>query len=54
MFLNSLDMLESNQVEIPFNIKVILDGQEEKGSRPLPQAVKKYRELLEADFLLIN
>ena len=54
MFLNSLDLLESNNVEIPYNIKVILDGQEEKGSRPLPEAVKNYRELLEADFLLIN
>ena len=53
MFLNSLDLLASNNVEIPFNIKVILDGQEEKGSDPLPKAVKNYRELLEADFLLI-
>ena len=53
MFLNSLDLLASNNVDIPFNIKVILDGQEEKGSDPLPKAVKNYRELLEADFLLI-
>lgn len=53
MFLNALDMLQENQIEIPFNIKVILDGQEEKGSDPLPKAVKDYRELLEADFLLI-
>ena len=53
MFLNSLDLLADNGVEIPFNIKVILDGQEEKGSDPLPKAVKNYRELLEADFLLI-
>ncbi len=53
MFLNTIDLLKRNQVEIPFNIKVILDGQEEKGSDPLPKAVKQYRELLEADFLLI-
>ncbi len=53
MFLNAFDMLRANNTEIPFNIKVILDGEEEKGSAPLPKAVKEYRELLEADFLLI-
>ncbi len=53
MFLNAFDMLKANGVNIPFNIKVILDGEEEKGSAPLPKAVKEYRELLEADFLLI-
>ena len=54
MFLNTIDLLKTNKVEIPFNIKVILDGQEEKGSDPLPKAVKEYRELLEADFLVIS
>jgi len=33
---------------------VILDSEEEKSSKPLPKAVKQYRELLEADFLVIN
>ncbi|MGB5691550.1 MAG: M20/M25/M40 family metallo-hydrolase [Flavobacteriaceae bacterium] len=54
MFLNAFDLLQKNNIDIPFNIKVILDGEEEKGSKPLPDAVKQYRELLEADFLLIN
>ncbi len=54
MFLNAFDLLQKNNVDIPFNIKVILDGEEEKGSKPLPDAVKQYRELLDADFLLIN
>ena len=53
MFLNAMDLLKKNEVSIPFNIKVILDGEEEKGSDPLPQAVREYRELLEADFLVI-
>ena len=53
MLLNTLDLLKKEGKEIPFNIKVILDGEEEKGSKPLPEAVKQYRELLEADFLLI-
>jgi len=54
MFLNAIDLLKKDGVEIPFNIKVILDGEEEKSSKPLPKAVKEYRELLEADFLVIT
>ncbi|MEO9510777.1 MAG: M20/M25/M40 family metallo-hydrolase [Flavobacteriaceae bacterium] len=53
MFLNAIDLLREKGQKIPFNIKVILDGEEEKGSKPLPRAVKQYRELLEADFLII-
>jgi acetylornithine deacetylase/succinyl-diaminopimelate desuccinylase-like protein len=53
MFLNAIDLLKKNNREIPVNIKVILDGEEEKGSPPLPKAVKEYRELLKADFLVI-
>lgn len=53
MLLNAIDLLRKNQVSLPFNLKVILDGQEEKGSKPLPEAVNTYRELLEADYLLI-
>ncbi|MGB5371784.1 MAG: M20/M25/M40 family metallo-hydrolase [Flavobacteriaceae bacterium] len=54
MFLNAIDLLKKNQVSIPFNVKVFLDSEEEKSSAPLPKAVKTYRELLEADFLVIN
>ncbi|MCL6268001.1 M20/M25/M40 family metallo-hydrolase [Flagellimonas myxillae] len=53
MFLNAIDLLKKDGKDIPFNLKVILDGEEEKSSKPLPKAVKQYRELLEADFLLI-
>ncbi len=54
MFLNAIDLLRKENKAIPFNIKVILDGEEEKSSKPLPKAVKQYRELLAADFLMIN
>ncbi len=54
MFLNAIDLLKKNEVELPFNIKVILDSEEERSSAPLPQAVKDYRELLKADFLVIS
>ncbi len=53
MLLNAIDLLRKNKQEIPVNVKIILDGEEEKSSAPLPKAVKTYRELLEADFLLI-
>ena len=54
MFLNAIDLLKKNMTDIPYNIKVIIDSEEERGSKPLPKAVKEYRELLEADFLIIN
>lgn len=54
MLLSALDLLKEENKKIPFNIKIILDGEEEKGSKPLPDAVKKNGELLAADFLIIN
>lgn len=54
MLLNALDLLKENKKDLPFNLKVILDGEEEKGSKPLPKAVQQYRDLFEADFLIIN
>lgn len=54
MFLNAIDLLKKNAISLPFNVKVILDSEEEKGSKALANAVKTYRELLEANFLIIN
>jgi len=54
LFLNAIDLLKENHKNIPLNVKVILDGEEEKSSKPLPSAVKKYRDILAADFLIIN
>ncbi|EAR00667.1 M20/M25/M40 family metallo-hydrolase [Maribacter sp. HTCC2170] len=54
MFLNTIDLLKENNITLPFNVKVILDSEEEKSSKPLPKAVKEYRDLLKADFLVIN
>lgn len=53
MFLHALDMVRELKKEIPYNLKVILDGEEEKGSQPLPDAVNQYKELLLADQLII-
>ena len=54
LFLNAIDLIRENNREIPFNVKVILDSEEEKGSKPLPKAVQENRDLLKADFLIIN
>lgn len=54
MLLNAIDMLKKEKKTIPFHLKVILDGEEEKSSKPLPQAVRDNRDLLKADFLMIN
>ena len=54
MFLNAIDALKKDAIDIAFNVKVILDSEEEKSSAPLPQAVRTYKDLLKADFLVIN
>jgi acetylornithine deacetylase/succinyl-diaminopimelate desuccinylase-like protein len=54
MLLNTIDLIRKTGQELPYNIKVILDGEEERGSEPLAEAVSTYRELLQADLLLIG
>ena len=53
MFLTALKILKIYNKEPAFNIKIILDFEEEKGSPGLPDAVDKYKDLLTADLLLI-
>jgi len=54
MLLKAIDLIKESDKNVPLNIKVILDSEEEKSSKPLPNAVKKYRDLLKADYLIIN
>ena len=54
MLLHALDLLKEEGNDLAWNLKVILDSEEERGSKPLPKAVREYRDLLEADFLVIN
>tara|TARA_B100000941_G_scaffold44545_1_gene27500 strand:- start:3 stop:1502 length:1500 start_codon:yes stop_codon:yes gene_type:complete len=53
MFLNAIDVLEEKKLSPNFNIKVIMDFEEELGSPNLPRAVNANRELLSADHLII-
>ena len=53
MFLTAMDAMDDQKLEPNYNIKVILDFEEELGSPQLPQAVKDYQKELEADMLVI-
>lgn len=52
-FLVAMDILNEAGQELDFNMKVIIDTEEEIGSPHLPQAVIDNRDLLAADLLLI-
>ena len=52
-FLAALDAMEAGDVTPDFNIKVIIDAEEELASPHLPPAVARYRDVLAADMLLI-
>ena len=52
-FLTAVDIMNSENKQLNFNIKVILDFEEELGSPNLPEAVVKYRDELRADMLII-
>ena len=53
MFLAALDATKQAKVAPNYNIKVIMDFEEEMGSPNLPKAVLDNRELLKADMLII-
>lgn len=53
MFLAALDGAKANKIAPNYNIKLIMDFEEELGSPHLPPAVEKYREKLAADMLII-
>jgi len=55
MFLSAIDILDKElDGRSRINIKVILDGEEEKGSRHLSAAVEKFSDKLRADYMIIN
>ena len=53
MFLKAMDLINSRKHSPNYNIKVIMDFEEELGSPQLPKAVKTYQEELAADMLVI-
>ncbi len=53
MFLYAMDLIHKNENTIPFNLKVIMDFEEELGSPNLANAVEKHKRKLSADHLII-
>jgi len=53
MFLGAIDIIDENDISSNFNIKVIMDFEEEKGSPNLADALEKYKTELESDMLVI-
>ena len=53
MFLTALDAFKDEGFEQLYNMKVIMDFEEELGSPHLPAAVEQHREALAADMLII-
>ena len=53
MLIQALKFMNLNGIDQKFNLKLVMDFEEEKSSPSLPYAVKKYSELLESDALLI-
>ncbi len=52
-FISALEILHQLNIELSFNIKVIMDFQEELGSPDLPGVVAEYKDLLAADMILV-
>lgn len=53
MFLAAVDIINKENFSPEYNIKVILDFEEELGSPHLPEAVNKYKSELAADWFVI-
>ena len=53
MILSALEIMKRNNIELEYNLKVIMDFEEEISSPNLADAVKKYSSKLKSDALLI-
>lgn len=53
MFLSAWDIIRSRSIVPNYNIKIIMDFEEELGSPHLPAAVERYKDLLRSDMLII-
>jgi acetylornithine deacetylase/succinyl-diaminopimelate desuccinylase-like protein len=53
MFLAAMDAMRAAQIQPDYNLKVIMDFEEELGSPNLPAAVEAHRAALAADYLVI-
>jgi acetylornithine deacetylase/succinyl-diaminopimelate desuccinylase-like protein len=52
-FLTAISALDEAGLDVGYNLKIVVDTEEENGSPHLPSAVKTYKDKLSADMLLI-
>ena len=50
----ALDLMKAQGLELPVNIKILVEGAEEEGSRGLAQFVQEHKELLAADVCVLS
>lgn len=53
MFLTAIDLMKEKNIVPAYNIKILLDGEEEKGSAGLKSTLEKYKKTYAADRLII-
>ncbi|GAB4056180.1 M20/M25/M40 family metallo-hydrolase [Spirosoma litoris] len=53
MMLKALDIAQMEKQTPPFNVKIIIDTEEEKGSSGLKSALDSYKEKLKADYMIV-
>ena len=53
MLLAALDMMQIEKIGTPYNVKVILDSEEEIGAPHLAEMVKTHKDKLASDFLMV-
>ena len=52
MFLSALDLMAEQNISPAFNVKMLLDGEEERGSRGLKETLEKYKETYKVIFFI--
>ncbi|WP_338875966.1 M20/M25/M40 family metallo-hydrolase [Spirosoma sp. SC4-14] len=53
MMLNALDIVQAQKQTPPFNVKIIIDSEEEKGSPGLKSALASYKDKLRANYMIV-
>ncbi|MEQ9443370.1 MAG: M20/M25/M40 family metallo-hydrolase [Cyclobacteriaceae bacterium] len=53
MLLTAMDILQASGENPPYNIKVMLDTEEEKGSSGLKASIDEYKERFQADYMIV-
>ncbi|UCG27016.1 MAG: M20/M25/M40 family metallo-hydrolase [Bacteroidales bacterium] len=53
MLITAIEILQHENITLPYRLKVLIDLEEEKGSPGIQYVAEKYREALKSDFLVI-